>query len=100
MTTSFESASSCPKCSNAGKEISAQKSSRGSTVYVFACVTEVCRWYNTTWIVQINSDGSIPERRPGDREFPKRPEMNEQRGRDIINQLRQLDQQSKQGRNR
>jgi hypothetical protein len=30
-----------------------------------------CRWFETGWVVQVNPDGTVPERKPGEKEFPK-----------------------------
>lgn len=63
--TSFEEAKRCPICGMPGDDRSQSqgKDSHGRpcTVHQVYCVTKLCRWYETAWLVQINEDGSIPE---------------------------------------
>jgi len=33
---------------------------RGSTIFSFTCQNKRCRWYDTSWTVQVNADGTIP----------------------------------------
>jgi hypothetical protein len=61
--TTFEQAKLCPICGRAGADratIPAQGLPRGTTVHTIYCVTELCEWYNTPWMVQVNPDGSVP----------------------------------------
>lgn len=66
---SWAEASRCPKCEAPGEDIKTNRIPN-ATVHTLRCPTEGCRWYNTTWIVQINSDGTIPEYVPGPKAFP------------------------------
>lgn len=95
-----EEARSCPRCDNFGQLVSTHAGPRGSTVRTYMCGTQGCKWYSTTWIVQVNSDGSIPVRnkdRDDKKDFPDFTFQGGQRGRDIVNQLREMHEQSKRG---
>jgi hypothetical protein len=66
-STTFEDAKRCPKCETPGMVISKRMSLHSSpvarakpTVYVIRCVNQLCAWFDTNWIVQVNPDGSIP----------------------------------------
>lgn len=76
--TTFEEAKRCPKCEQPGRETSAHHGSYGSTMYVIECANKRCPWYNTSYIVQVNADGTIPEP-SNDRphQFPKLPGQSE-----------------------
>lgn len=67
--TTIDEAKRCPRCRNAGQETSASKGPKGETVIVYTCRTAGCRWEGTGWVVQVNADGSIPERKPGPKMF-------------------------------
>lgn len=72
--TTFEEAKRCPKCERPGKDEGAKPGRRaGVKVHTIRCETQLCRWYNTTWLVQVNEDGSIPEAysQVGHKQFPK-----------------------------
>lgn len=62
----FEEARNCPRCGMPGEDrqtIPAPPAAglkRGTTIHLIYCVTEMCRWFDTCWHVQINPDGSIP----------------------------------------
>ena len=64
MQTTFEEASQCPKCKNPGMTTNESKKrviGRGTiTFFQIMCQTQLCPWYETVWIVQVNEDGSIP----------------------------------------
>jgi hypothetical protein len=68
--TTFEEAKRCPKCGNPGQEKLVTPQRDGSRVHNFTCVTELCRWYDTGWVVQVMADGSIPIRQPGVKDHP------------------------------
>jgi hypothetical protein len=59
--TTYEEAKRCPKCTKPGEErLTTKGAVRGSVVKHIYCVTEICPWYNTPWLVQVNADGSVP----------------------------------------
>jgi hypothetical protein len=72
--TTFEEARRCPKCAEPGqgpirkRPISVWNSdgtrrhgiTPGAMLHEFMCKNERCRWFNTSWQVQINPDGTIP----------------------------------------
>lgn len=74
--TKFEQCKRCPKCQEPGELINKFRHERGwkrrgmSTMHTFICRNERCRWFNDTWVVQVNDDGTIPERPKGEKEFP------------------------------
>ena len=77
--TTFEDAKRCPKCDRPGKDLGGKPAKRpGVKVHTIMCETELCKWYQTTWLVQVNEDGTIPEAysQVGKKQFPKvSPEM-------------------------
>jgi hypothetical protein len=61
----FETASRCPKCDMPGEDVSTtpikERGIRpGTVIHNIFCRNDQCKWYNTSWIVQVNPDGSIP----------------------------------------
>lgn len=81
--TTFEKAKRCPRCSNPGEVVSIHPTDRGGKVHVIFCRTAGCKWQDTSWLVEINRDGSIPVRSPGDKEFTELTETQKQMGRDM-----------------
>lgn len=73
--TTFEQARRCPICEFPGRDESFRPGPRNSKLHVIRCMNERCRWYNTTYIVQVNFDGTVSEPAT-DRQkfFPKIPE--------------------------
>lgn len=77
--TTYEEASRCPKCSSPGKYLSESPGPHGSKLHTIACGNSRCTWYTTTYLVQVNSDGSIPEPTTNrDKNFPKLPERSDE----------------------
>lgn len=72
MSISFDEASHCPRCDNKGLEVS--RSSK-PTVVMLECKTEICRWFETRWPVQLMDDGSVYDRSADhsapEKQFPK-----------------------------
>jgi hypothetical protein len=71
----WEEASKCPKCGEPGEETNrsaAVVSGRPTgSVITLTCRNERCQWLNTSWIVQVDRNGTIPERQGGgDKQFP------------------------------
>jgi len=61
--TTFEQAKLCPICGQPGEDRRSLKApglSPGTTVHTIYCVTKLCEWFNTPWMVQVNPDGSVP----------------------------------------
>lgn len=78
----FEEASRCPKCNNIGTETAKHNGPNGSTVHTITCMNTVCIWFETGWIIQRNSDGTIPVREASSRapkQFPAMPGMTTER---------------------
>jgi hypothetical protein len=85
MTTSFEEAKQCPKCGNIGEDWKQERKTllgpprKNVVVHYIKCVTQLCPWFETSYVVQVNEDGSIPEAYSalrGEKQFPKAsPEM-------------------------
>jgi hypothetical protein len=101
MSTTFEEAKLCPKCRRPGddRKTTMERNSRGRLVevHLIYCTTKLCRWYNTSWVVQVNEDGSIPEAytQLGDKKYPK---ISQEMGSKIEeNILRQLEAETKPG---
>jgi hypothetical protein len=62
VETTLEEASRCPRCENPGRYDGEKlsRSIRGAKIKTFTCENKRCRWYDTPWTVQVNSDGTIP----------------------------------------
>lgn len=63
--TTFEEAKHCPRCKKPGKETKttrqySRESRQTVEMHYIECVTELCSWFGTCWIVQTNEDGSLP----------------------------------------
>lgn len=85
--TTLEEARSCPQCEEPGREIGKKpvKSwddrgfripgrTPGAQLHEFMCMNSRCRWFETTYFVQINPDGTIPPANlPSRREDRLRP---------------------------
>lgn len=71
-TTTPEQAGTCPRCLKYGKPVGKQPGPRGSTVWVYECVTPGCRWEGTRWVVQVMRDGTVPIRQKGEKDFEPR----------------------------
>ncbi len=67
----LEEAKICPRCSEPGRLSHEHKFRSGKKVITFMCDNERCRWYSTGWLVQVNPDGTIPERVAGAKQFEK-----------------------------
>lgn len=65
----WQEAIACPRCGFTGDEAvremktvtPAEGVTRGGKTHVFYCRNSRCRWYNTSWTVQVNPDGTIPD---------------------------------------
>lgn len=97
MTVTIDEAKRCPRCSQAGQESGNHRGPKGSRVYTFVCMNEVCPWYETGWIVQVNSDGTIPEREAGPKEFEKLPNFDANKER-VEEQIRREAEEQTRGR--
>jgi hypothetical protein len=93
--STLEQAKRCPKCAEPGELSRSLTQPRPGgkgfrreqvTVNVYICKNERCRDANQTWIVQVNADGSIPERKKGPKEFPNSKRM-EQMGKSYVDYL-------------
>lgn len=79
----YETAKRCRKCDAPGLKVSSSRQRRERrgmcTMEVYKCENVRCKWYDVTWLVQLNDDGTIPERKksnnPKDKEFPNAPRM-------------------------
>lgn len=61
VQTTLEEASRCPRCEVPGRFNGERPLRSGDgKVKVFLCENARCRWYNTTWTVQVNANGTIP----------------------------------------
>lgn len=94
VDTTFEEARRCPRCEQPGTEIGQKTgrvrgATRGAVFHEIACMNERCRWHNTTWVVQTNPDGTVPQAQTERREkfFHRLPERNQE---DIDRQMNAL----------
>lgn len=100
----FEEAKLCPKCGKPGedrKSTPAPNMPRGTTLHFIYCMTELCPWFDTCWMVQVNVDGTIPEKK--DHTFTKKEyvgfEGHDQRAMALIEELKGFEQMKQNGQN-
>jgi hypothetical protein len=102
--TTFEEAKRCPKCGIPGEDVSQQKVTNrdlkmGTAVaHVIMCRNDACNWYNTSWIVQVNPDQTVPvmDHSRTEKQFPNRSD-DEVAQRVIASIERQVAQERKSG---
>lgn len=60
--STLEEASRCPRCEQAGKYVGERslRDPRQGKLKVFSCENTRCKWYNTTWTIQVAPNGTIP----------------------------------------
>ncbi|SRR5258706_13166138 len=62
MTDStFDEARRCPKCETPGVPMGESPGPHRSKIHTFRCMNPRCKWYDTTYIIQVNQDGTIPD---------------------------------------
>lgn len=62
--TTFEDACRCPRCDKPGEATMAKPLPAGGKMHYIFCRTPLCPWQDTSWMVQVRADGTIPERNP------------------------------------
>jgi len=72
----WEEASKCPRCNQPGRQTSAVPSGNpGNKVVTLKCENSACPWgrdpEDLGWIVELDPQGNVCERKPGDVQFPK-----------------------------
>jgi hypothetical protein len=95
----YEQATRCPKCDQPGKLASTNTvpGHLGTQVESWTCVNEACSWFTTGWIVQINPDGTIPDRTAGPKQYaPLSPGM-ETAARDYLRAIQQEEEVQSRG---
>jgi hypothetical protein len=96
-TASYEDATRCPKCGMPGHVRSKQPvlgRAKGTQLHLTFCENEVCQWYDTSWPVQVNPDGTVPvfeHHDPRDKAYPKRMITDEATDKTIKALSRQLE---------
>lgn len=66
VESTYEEATRCPKCGNPGEVRSKRPAPKdanlkpGTTIQHVYCTSQLCTWYNTAWLIQVNPDGSVP----------------------------------------
>lgn len=79
--TTLEQAKRCPRCEQPGEQVRSTRAPGrigllGARVLTIECRNERCKWFDSSWLVQINPDGSIPEPNTSpnrDKAFPSLP---------------------------
>jgi hypothetical protein len=87
----YEQATYCPKCGNKGALTSTHPHPErpGAKVEVWTCENQLCRWGGTGWTIQVNSDGTIPERKVGPLQYPALTPGQETMARDYLKRIQQ-----------
>jgi hypothetical protein len=94
--TTFEEAKRCPKCQVPGMEVREQKLAENKgKVHFIECINPVCKWFQTSWMVQVRPDGTIPDMTKdtdtGERSFPKMSQEQIDMGRRVMEDIEQRD---------
>lgn len=61
---SYQEAIQCPRCGLTGKDDgkrSVDGGTRGAQLHIRRCMNPRCKWYDTTWTIQVNPDGTVPD---------------------------------------
>lgn len=63
--TTLEEARRCPKCNEPGHDTGnttnrLHGATRGAIIHEYKCMNQRCKWYDTSYLVQTNPDGTIP----------------------------------------
>lgn len=66
--TTFDETTYCPKCNEKGT-IVREEPHRGGKIFNINCQNDKCMWFDTGWVVQTKSDGTIAERQAGPKQF-------------------------------
>lgn len=78
MDTTFEEARRCPRCEQPGLDILQRGGPHGSTMHTIRCTNDRCQWYNTNYLVQVLSDGTVAKPvLDRQKSFPKIPDRTE-----------------------
>ena len=100
-TVDYETATRCPRCDIPGQVVSklpAPTGRPGTRVHVVYCRNDACVWGNTSWIVQVNRDGTIPVRAFGGiKSYPDLPQTGDPTARAIATVARQLEAETQAG---
>lgn len=104
-TVEFETARKCPRCDIHGEIISSRpgKTQDGSpcTIHVLRCQNERCSWFDTDWIVQQLSDGTVPVREGvQEKTFPTIPGMTSEKARRVVTAITEQDDRRRRRKNR
>ncbi len=91
---SIDMASRCPICSEPGDWRNTRGGPKGSSVRNYFCVNARCRWFDTSWIVQVSADGTIPERKAGQKDFAKLTPGEESMARMVIEDALQAEKRA------
>jgi hypothetical protein len=94
----YEQAKDCPKCGKQGdvRRVSQGKDGRGRPVehHLVYCTTELCRWFETPWVITVYEDGSIPDAysKVGDKQFVRLSQESQSRVTDAIRTQLEVEQ--------
>lgn len=62
--STYENAKKCPKCGQPGKEGRSFQAPasfpRGTKIVMIVCMSQLCPWFDSPWMVQVNPDGTVP----------------------------------------
>lgn len=89
---SFEEARRCPRCDQAGEIVSTRPSRDNDgnpcKVHILRCQNPRCSWFETDWVVQQLTDGTVPVREGMERKtFPAIPGMTQEKAQEQLKEL-------------
>lgn len=100
--STYEQVKLCPKCGRSGdvrRKTPAPGLPRGTIIHHIYCVTPLCTWFSTPWLVQVNPDNTIPA--PSNHLFDKKIyegfEGHDEKAANLMEQLKIAEQIRKNG---
>lgn len=72
--TTFDEARRCPRCEELGLLGKSTGRRDGSRIHTVTCKNDRCKWYDTSWVVQVMADGSVAKPEKHDKFFPAIPD--------------------------
>ncbi len=99
LTVSFEEASKCPRCDNAGEQNALVRNVKDGKLYTFTCRNSACSWFETDWVVQRLEDGTVPLRETTrERTFAPIPGMTQEKAIKALKQTADDEERGLRGR--
>lgn len=77
--TTYDEARRCPRCDELGQIVkTSQRDRAGNTLNTVLCANARCRWYNTTYLIEVRADGTVVQPHARVKSFPKLPDRSDE----------------------